>query len=256
MNSELKFFTRQEYKSSYSIQQHTHPCYELVYYLSGAGTITVNGEQFEFQPNTLVLTQKEEVHSEKSNQPVTVLFMGFTTNHDFDCNTFYTDPEEKLLNTMLEIENEMKQKETYYDAVINLLTEKLVYQLQRQQPSNSRQKSEFSYILNYIHANANQNITVEQIAYTLGYNYDYFRQLFIKNTKQSAKNYLMSIKLNNVKEYLENFDYSLNEIAQITGFSSSSHLCMVFKKHFGITIAEYKNKIKSINKGHNVFTEL
>lgn len=156
----------------------------------------------------------------------------------------------------MEIESEMKQKDQYYEAVINLLTEKLLYQLQRQDPSKSTRKNDFAYILNYMHANANQKITVEQIAYTLGYNYDYFRQLFIKNTKQSAKTYLMRLKLNNVKEYLINFDYSLDEIAQITGFSSTSHLCMVFKKQFGVTPAEFKKRNQSINKGHNVFTDI
>lgn len=256
MNSELKFFTRQEYKGAYAIQPHTHPCYEIVYYLTGTGTITVNGEQYEFQPHTLILTQKDEIHSERAKEPVTVLFLGFTTEHTFDNGPFYSDPEEKMLQTIMEIESEMKQKDQYYEAVINLLTEKLLYQLQRQDPSKSTRKNDFAYILNYMHANANQKITVEQIAYTLGYNYDYFRQLFIKNTKQSAKTYLMRLKLNNVKEYLINFDYTLDEIAQITGFSSTSHLCMVFKKQFGVTPAEFKKRNQSINKGHNVFTDI
>ena len=256
MNSELKFFTRQEYKKPYAIQPHTHPCFELVYYLSGSGVTTVNGMEYEFSPGSIILTQANDIHSERATEPVVVLFIGFITDHTFVNGPFFTDLEEKMLHTIMEIETEMKRKDYFYEAVVNILTEKLLYQIQRSSPREDKRKSDFAYILNYMHANANQNITVEQIAYTLGYNYDYFRQLFIKNVGQSAKNYLMQLKLNNVKEYLINFDYSLYEIAQITGFSSTSHLCMVFKKQFRISCAEFKKNNKSINKGHNIFTDI
>ena len=191
MNSELKFFTRQEYKKPYAIQPHTHPCFELVYYLSGSGVTTVNGMEYEFSPGSIILTQANDIHSERATEPVVVLFIGFITDHTFVNGPFFTDLEEKMLHTIMEIETEMKRKDYFYEAVVNLLTEKLLYQIQRSSPREDKRKSDFAYILNYMHANANQNITVEQIAYTLGYNYDYFRQLFIKNVGQSAKNYLM-----------------------------------------------------------------
>jgi AraC-like DNA-binding protein len=36
-------------------------------------------------------------------------------------------------------------------------------------------------------------------------------------------------------ELISNSSLSIKEIAEKTGFEHSSHLCMEFKKHFGIT---------------------
>ena len=153
---------------------------------------------------------------------------------------------------MLEIEREMKNKQNYYSAIANLLTKKLLYQILRTTKNKSDDKADFKYILNYIEASANQKISVRQIAYNLGYNYDYLRQLFLKQTGKTAKDYLTNLRLNSAKQYLANFDYSLEEIAAMTGFSSPSHLCMTFKKHFGISPLAFKEADSKNNKTDNL----
>ena len=95
--------------------------------------------------------------------------------------------------------------------------------------------------MNYIESSATQKISIKQIAYNLGYNYDYLRQLFLKWTGKTAKDYLIDIKLKHVKNYLINFDYSLDDIANLTGFSSASHLCMAFKREFNISPLDFRH---------------
>ena len=162
------------------------------------------------------------------------------------------DEDGTVLQTMLEIEREMKNKQNYYSAIANLLTKKLLYQILRTTKNKSDDKADFKYILNYIEASANQKISVRQIAYNLGYNYDYLRQLFLKQTGKTAKDYLTNLRLNSAKQYLANFDYSLEEIAAMTGFSSPSHLCMTFKKHFGISPLAFKEADSKNNKTDNL----
>ena len=111
---------------------------------------------------------------------------------------------------------------------------------------------DFSYILNYVESIANQRISVEQIAAALGYNYDYLRQLFLKKTGMTLKNYIMDARLNNVQKYLLNYDYTLDELAGITGFTSPSHLCMVFKRKFGLSPLEYKLRERKDPKVDNL----
>ena len=43
-NCEFKFLVRTEHEKDYSIQNHTHPCYELVYYLDGMGESVIDYE--------------------------------------------------------------------------------------------------------------------------------------------------------------------------------------------------------------------
>ena len=88
--------------------------------------------------------------------------------------------------------------------------------------------------------NANKNVSIQQMAFNLGYSYDYFRQLFVEKMGMSAKKYLVNLKITNAKEYLLNTQYSVSKISRITGFSSPSHLCTVFKENIGLTPNEYR----------------
>ena len=256
MNTEFIFFNRQIYNQSYQIHPHVHPCFELVYYLSGEGTVNINNVDYKFKPNCFAFPAPNEIHSESSRTPATVLFIGFKTDRLLPKKPLAADHDGDILKTMLEIANEMNLKRSYYSAILNTLTEKLVYLVLRKAGVEQNKEEYFRYILNYFNVNANQNISIKQIAFNLGYNADYLGQLFLANTGKTAKNYLTEIRLKNVCEFLLNFDYSLNKIAELTGFSSASHLCLIFKKYYGISPLEYKKqeqkKVKTSSLVRNV----
>jgi AraC-like DNA-binding protein len=97
----------------------------------------------------------------------------------------------------------------------------------------------FPYILNYIDTVYNLNISVKEIAKNIGYSYDYFRELFQERMGISVKEYLLNKKLGYAKALLVSTDYTLAEIASMSGFSSASHLCLVFRSKVGKTPLEY-----------------
>ena len=47
-------------------------------------------------------------------------------------------------------------------------------------------------------------------------------------------------KIEKVKEYLDKENYTLREIAELTGFSNENYMIRVFKKVTGKTISSYK----------------
>ena len=241
MNSEIQFFVRQNYKRDYSIQRHTHPCYELVYYLEGTGTSGIDKTQYHFEKDTFALVKPNTIHSESSDNNSKVFFIGFTTDEPLTEGMYYnnTTPIRELME---EIEREMENKKPYYKRMLNLLVDKIVLYLLRYPVNDAKEKANFEDILTYIKMNANKNVSVQQMAFNLGYSYDYFRQLFVEKTGMSAKKYLTNLKITNAKEYLLNTDYSVNKIARITGFSSPSHLCTVFKEHIDLTPNEYRQQ--------------
>jgi AraC-like DNA-binding protein len=53
--------------------------------------------------------------------------------------------------------------------------------------------------------------------------------------RQSASNYIRSLRLQKAKELLETSEYRVSEIAFLTGFETPSHFSKVFVKAFGIT---------------------
>lgn len=240
MNCEFKFAARQQYNGQYVIQPHTHPCYELVYYLNGSGDTTIGQKTYRFAENTFCITKPNEIHSEKSNDSALVLFVGFSCDNFLPEASWGEDKVEAIKKTLFEIEAEIERKQSYYQSIIETLTQKLIYQIMRIFLPMGNDDNNFKYILNYVESCATQKISVNRISYNLGYNYDYLRQLFYRKTGKTLKEYFLDLKLKNVKNYLVNYAYSVAEIANLTGFSSPSHLCMVFRKKFNVSPTEYR----------------
>ena len=55
--------------------------------------------------------------------------------------------------------------------------------------------------------------------------------------------YINLKKIEKVKEYLRRPEYTLGEIADLTGFSNENYMVRVFKKITGSTITDYRKQI-------------
>ena len=71
----------------------------------------------------------------------------------------------------------------------------------------------------------------------------YLTRFFKKQTGKSFPSYLLWVRIEKAKEYLRTTDYTNNEIAALTGFSSANTFYRNFQKLTGITPANYKNEI-------------
>lgn len=82
----------------------------------------------------------------------------------------------------------------------------------------------------------------EYIAQQLNYEYTYLSKLFSEVEGVTIEQYLISQKIERVKELLIYDELSLSEIADRMGYSSVAHLSAQFKKVTGLTPSFYKNK--------------
>ena len=242
MSTNLSFCIKQEYKKNYFIQNHTHPCYELVYYVKGEGTTTVGDKVYSFAPGSFIITEPNQIHKESSDKPVTVKFIGFTTDDEPLTPGIYSDLNGIISRTIDEILEEIENKQAQYQTMLNILARKIIISVLRLSPERYYTKTSFEYIQNYIKMNANKNTTIQQLAKDLNYNYDYLRQLFLSQMKMSAKKYFFDVKLQNTKNYLINSELTVKQIADITGFSSASHLCSAFKQSFGLSPLQFRKR--------------
>jgi AraC-like DNA-binding protein len=67
----------------------------------------------------------------------------------------------------------------------------------------------------------------------------YFRRLFKKIFSQTPMQYLLSIRIDKVKELLLTERLLVSEVARMVGFSSLYYFDYVFKKETGMTPTEY-----------------
>lgn len=89
---------------------------------------------------------------------------------------------------------------------------------------------------------------VETIADIVGMSPAYLGRLYKRYMRINISEEIYETRLRHSKEMLLDKKYTIAEIGQKNGFSSNSYFCKVFKKKFGITPQEYRNKNRLIKE--------
>lgn len=81
----------------------------------------------------------------------------------------------------------------------------------------------------------------EFISGSIKVDFRYASRMFSSIEGRTIQSYLMSQRIEYVKELLFDNELTLAEIADRVGFSSVAHLSRTFKKSLGVTISEFRN---------------
>lgn len=95
----------------------------------------------------------------------------------------------------------------------------------------------------YIRTHYKRSLTLSEIANHFGYNKNYLCQEFKRQTGKGVFQHLYDIRLDIAKKLLSMSDYTVECIAEITGFASANHMYRSFKKKYNITPGEYRKKL-------------
>jgi len=111
----------------------------------------------------------------------------------------------------------------------------------KQFPTRDMKAYRYRLAMEYMYANYDGFITLEDVADTLNLSSRHIQRLFKElhhgNTFSSI---LEDIRLTAVCKELENSEHSIEQIAKLTGFAGGNYLHTVFRKKFGITPSEYR----------------
>lgn len=98
----------------------------------------------------------------------------------------------------------------------------------------------------YIEQHYQDKITVEDLCEKYGIGRRTFERRFKKATSNTVIEYIQRIKIEAAKKQLENARRTINEVMYEVGYLDSKAFREVFKKHSGMTPAEYRNKYNRI----------
>ncbi|WP_138754445.1 helix-turn-helix domain-containing protein [Paenibacillus sinopodophylli] len=87
---------------------------------------------------------------------------------------------------------------------------------------------------------ANPNLSLNWIADELDMSSIYLSRVYKQQTLAAIVDVINTVRLERAKEYLENTDYSVVDIAVKSGYTSSSYFHRMFKKSFGVTPSDYR----------------
>lgn len=88
------------------------------------------------------------------------------------------------------------------------------------------------------------NISTESLASTLGLSGDYIGRMFKLVKGVSIAEYINNARMEEARELLNKTNKSVNDIMEEVGFQNNSYFYILFKKHTGITPAEYRQRTR------------
>lgn len=153
---------------------------------------------------------------------------------------FYTD------HILACVDNLLKQRKKIFDALYN--DEKKVIQLKPDEILITKKDEQFlKDVIKIVEAGmGDSQFNIESVADSVGLGRTTFYKKLKSLTGFAPIEFVRDIRLKRSKQLLESGEYTISEIAYMTGFSSSGYFSTCFKEKFKTSPSEYsKNKDKT-----------
>ncbi|HHV51175.1 MAG TPA: AraC family transcriptional regulator [Clostridiales bacterium] len=96
-------------------------------------------------------------------------------------------------------------------------------------------------VMEYVKANYNQKISLDDIARHVYLSRAYLSSIFKEETGESLFSYINKVRVEKSKMYLLDDSVSLVEISSLCGFEDQSYFTKVFKKYTGVSPKKYRD---------------
>ncbi len=100
-------------------------------------------------------------------------------------------------------------------------------------------------LIDYIEKHYKEDITLQTVADYVHMNHIYISRLFKKETGETFLDYLTKFRLKKACVLLAKNEYKIYEIALEVGINDSGYFSQVFRKYYGMTPTEYRNRLFS-----------
>ena len=223
--------------------------------VDGHGCYRAGGQEHHLGPGDLFLLRPGQLagYSASEDDPWEYYWVGFNgayasklvqhTPFTEQKLVFHSTRPEPLQQALLSIFNARGPKPENEAAMVGnlyLFLSELMHQAAEKEihaPSAGSQ-----YVLNaikYLQFNYSHEITIDDIARTVGVSRRQLYRLFMSNVGQRPFDYLTSYRIGEACNLLKNSQLSIAEIATSVGFSDKFYFSRVFKKSMGMPPSRY-----------------
>lgn len=110
--------------------------------------------------------------------------------------------------------------------------------------AKSRQISMLLPVLRFMHDNFRSDISMTQLSDIMGVTPQHFCRVFRKTMNVRPNEFLTRIRLDEARRLLAERNVSVSEAAERSGFRDAGYFSTVFRKHEGISPAQFKKRMK------------
>ena len=160
-----------------------------------------------------------------------------------DCNGYI-----EIFNSLKEVFNCFNSKNTAFELrlksllfyLFSLLYENDLVLKKKIAPLTNEATHKIKIILNYIHENYMNELSINDIAHACNLSQYYFMKFFKKYLGMTCTEYINLYRLDMASKLLDITDKSITEISFETGFNSVSYFNKLFKEKFKVTPKEFR----------------
>lgn len=258
---------------------HRHNFFELVFIEEGEGLQCINYQQFRYQRHDIFLLPPLDCHSFEVTAPTRFVFLRFTNQafaprqgSELDFKDWFQKLSYILLNynkmpgnvvpaardrqhlvhALQLIRDEYGRPDPFSETlvqtalatILNLLTRHIEATLLTAPAGTGAPGQRFLHVLNHIqhHLFDNEQLRIAALAAQAGMSPTYFSEYFRRHAGESLQLYLTKSRLKVAEARLLHSDNSAKEIAYELGFTDASHFSRTFRKQYGCTIQQFRQR--------------
>ena len=237
-----------EMKNMYNFSPiHSHPYWEILYYVKGEGIIFVGEQPFLFHEGDIFcLPPGIPHHEETQNGYQNIYFcVKYMDNFGSDIPIFHDSHSKDYLQLLKQLYNCYQKKEHNWknltDIIIQLLTE-YMFAWNNNISRNPHVEMCKNTIIDNI---SNVDFSLTSLLNTIAFSNIYFVKLFKQQTGYTPARYLTIKRINRAKRLLthNNSNFKIKDVAKMCGFHDPLYFSKVFKKITGSPPEKFEDKI-------------
>lgn len=96
--------------------------------------------------------------------------------------------------------------------------------------------------IQYVERNYAGKITLKDMAAELYLSPNYLCELFKRHMGKNLTEYITDYRMTKAKTYLNQIEYKVSDVARMVGYGEAKYFSSAFKKYYGMTPMEYRNR--------------
>jgi AraC-like DNA-binding protein len=251
---------------------HYHPECELLLVQRGRLDIDIAGETFEMSDGDVVILGSMQLHSDRIHDDLLdYIVLQFDLQTFFDQSTipylqyfnetktplsalnyiFRENPAARaeMADCIRQLHEEAQRKAIGYELAVNMLIKKMLLILIRNDvqgllaSQDRMEKIRLKPVLDYVDANIDGRIAVDDACRLANMSYYYFVKFFKKSMGMSFTEYVNFRKIKRAEQLLLTRDLSVSEVGDMIGMANMAHFYKMFKRFNGDSPKAFQRKM-------------
>ncbi|WP_409342601.1 AraC family transcriptional regulator [Paenibacillus sp. MBLB4367] len=246
-----------KHKEGDIVNEHFHDVYQILYSLEGEGTVTLEQQQYRFEPDHALIIPPSAKHSVKSSSRLTLLVLAFDASifkadslgsllqASFSAsayrklNSFTANELRQLLRKML---FEQSKQDSLYPLAIRIALIEILLVIARSMQSQAADSNSLraDRIRAYINSHYFEKLSADVIGLRMGISARYVNTIFKEQYGITPTQYLSDVRIELAKSMLAETDKAIVSIAFEVGYETLPTFYRNFKQAVHMSPHQYR----------------